>query len=242
MNPYNFDYMYHWYHNLPGGAIACSWILIAISIAAMWILFNKAHEEGWAAIVPFYNTFVLFKITWGNGWLFLLLLIPIVRIVISIITMVKLAHVFGKDGGWACGLIFLNTIFLCIMAFDDKVRYIGINGEYANDYGPGEGYGGGFGGSSTTGDNNAQGGFQSQPGYQNPYGSAPKQDSFRQSSENAHYYYKETGESAQDAADRQASPDAQNTAGAQTGVKFCPSCGEKLEHGEKFCPKCGTKQ
>ena len=60
MNPYSYDYnLSDWYGSLPGGAIACYWCLIAVSIAAMWILYNKAHEEGWAAIVPFYNTYVL---------------------------------------------------------------------------------------------------------------------------------------------------------------------------------------
>ena len=98
--PYQYDYHFSsWYDTLPGWGISLGWVLTALSIVAMWILYTKAHEEGWAAIVPFYNVFVLFKITWGNGWLFLLLLIPFVDIVIYIITMVKLAHVFGKDGG-----------------------------------------------------------------------------------------------------------------------------------------------
>ena len=243
----------------------------------MWILFTKAHEEGWASI---YNMYVLFKITWGSGWLFLLMLIPIADIVIWIITMVKLAQVFGKDGGFACGLIFLNTIFECIIAFDDKIQYVGINGEYANDYGPGSGNGGygpgagyggsgygpgaGYGGSGSYGPGAGYGGFgaapggsqpgyQSQPGFQSPYGSAPRQDS--------QACGKETGtpeQSApqQPASDAQSAPQQPETppapnpqpqtppAGesAQPDVKFCQNCGQKLEHNEKFCPKCGAKQ
>ncbi|MEZ4508199.1 MAG: DUF5684 domain-containing protein [Eubacteriales bacterium] len=42
----------------------------------------------------------------GNGWMFLLMLIPVVNIVIAIIAMVKLAKAFGKSGGFAVGLIF----------------------------------------------------------------------------------------------------------------------------------------
>lgn len=218
--PYSYGYDFpHWYGLLPGWGIATCWLLLGISIAAMWILFTKAHEEGWASIIPFYNSYVLFKITWGSGWLFLLMLIPLANLVIGIITMVKLAHVFGKDGGWAVGLIFLNTIFICIMAFDDSVKYIGVNGEYADDYGPSAG---------AYCDPNAQSNYQSQAGYQNPYGQ--NRNTYRQSSENAQYYYKETG--AASSAD----------ANAQSGSKFCTNCGEKLENDEKFCPKCGTKQ
>ena len=53
-DPYDFD-ITHWYDSLSGGVIAVYWCLLAVSIAAMWILFQKAHEEGWASIVPFYN-------------------------------------------------------------------------------------------------------------------------------------------------------------------------------------------
>lgn len=229
--PYQYGYDFsRWYDTLPGWSVTMYWLLVGISIAAMWILFTKAHEEGWASIIPFYNIYVLFKITWGNGVLFLLLLIPVANIVIGIITMVKLAHVFGKDGGWAVGLIFLNTIFVCIMAFDDSIRYIGVHGEYANDYGPGNGgYGGGAG---TYRDPNARENYQSREGYQDPYGASQTQDTFRQSTGNTQYYYKETG----------ANGASSSETGAQGDAKFCPNCGEKLEHNEKFCPKCGAKQ
>ena len=29
---------------------------------------------------------------------------------------------------------------------------------------------------------------------------------------------------------------------SETGVKFCPSCGEALTTEAKFCPRCGAKQ
>ena len=99
--------------------------IAVLGIVAMWKIFEKAGEPGWAAIVPFYNLYVLFKITWGNGWKFLFLLIPIANIVFAIITMVKLAKAFGKSGGFAVGLIFLSIIFYCILAFDQS-QYLGV--------------------------------------------------------------------------------------------------------------------
>ena len=62
-DPYEYG-ITQWHNSLPGGMLALYWIILGISIAAMWILFTKAHEEGWASIVPFYNMYVLFKITW----------------------------------------------------------------------------------------------------------------------------------------------------------------------------------
>ena len=105
-------------------------IFAAIGIIAMWKIFAKAGKPGWAAIVPFYNLYVLFEITWGNGIMFLLMLIPFVNFIIAIITMVKLAKAFGKGGGFAAGLIFLSFIFMLILAFG-SAQYIGPNGEGA---------------------------------------------------------------------------------------------------------------
>ncbi len=101
--------------------------IAAIGIIAQWKIFAKAGKPGWAAIIPFYNLYVLFEITWGNGILFLLMLIPFVNFIILIITMVKLAKAFGKSGGFAAGLIFLSFIFMLILAFG-KDQYIGVDG------------------------------------------------------------------------------------------------------------------
>ena len=107
------------------GAMFLSLALTVLGVIALWKIFEKAGEPGWAAIIPFYNLYVLFKITWGNGWKFLFLLIPFANIVFAIITTVKLAKAFGKSGGFAVGLIFLSIIFYCILAFDQSI-YLGV--------------------------------------------------------------------------------------------------------------------
>ncbi len=107
------------------GMTILSLALAVLAIVAMWKIFEKAGKPGWAAIIPFYNVYVLFEITWGNGWKFLFLLIPVAGFVFAIITMVKLAKAFGKSGGFAVGLIFLSIIFYCILAFDQS-QYLGV--------------------------------------------------------------------------------------------------------------------
>ena len=94
-------------------------------ILAMWKIFVKAGEPGWAAIIPFYNLYILFKIVYGNGWKFLLLLIPIANIVFLILVYGKLAKVFGKGNGFAVGLVLLPVVFLPILGFGDA-KYQGI--------------------------------------------------------------------------------------------------------------------
>ena len=92
-----------------------------IGIIALWKIFEKAGEQGWKAIIPLYDTYTFVKILEGNGWKFLLLLIPVVNIVYAIMLLVKLAKAFGKSTGFAIGLIFLSPIFMLILAFDGSV-------------------------------------------------------------------------------------------------------------------------
>ena len=80
-------------------------------------MFSKAGEPGWASIIPIFNAYVLFKMTWDKGSKFLLLLIPIYNIIVIIKTQIKLAKAFGKSGGFVAGLIFLTPIFYALLGF-----------------------------------------------------------------------------------------------------------------------------
>ena len=125
---WHYEY-YLWYllGSLGTAALYVGAIIGVLTVAATWMVYSKAGEHGWAALVPFYAQYVLYKITWGNGWLFLLLLVPFVNVVVGIITLVKLSKSFGHGGGFACGLIFLNTIFMLILGFGSS-RYVGPGG------------------------------------------------------------------------------------------------------------------
>lgn len=97
--------------------IILSIVLCVLQIAALWKIYQKAGEKGWKAIVPFLNLYVLYKITWGNGWMFLLSFIPFANAVIAIITMHKLSVKFGHGVGFTLGLLFFNFIFALILGF-----------------------------------------------------------------------------------------------------------------------------
>ena len=205
-------------------------IIFVLTIVASWLLYNKAGELGWAAIIPFYSSYVRFKIAgkkklyWGYlasviavivgyiiliyeviaigfsafsapysyydstyGYssvlmdhigmiivaLILLFIGGIAALVFAILMNIGLAHAFGQGAGFACGLIFLNVIFLCIMAFNKNIVYVGdgSNNNYYNPYGQNP-YG------------NQQGYNQQQYG-QNPYGN---QQSYGQQGYNQQQY------------------------------------------------------
>ena len=204
--------------------------VMALTIVASWIMYAKAGEHGWAAIVPFYSSYVRFKIAgkkklfWGYlvatigiivgciilmyeiiasglsvmtssymgsyydstyGYagsrigahmgmlIFAVILIiaaMIVALVMSILCCVGLSHAFGKGAGFACGLIFLNVIFVCIIAFNKKIVYVGngySNNNYYNPYGS-NGYGQQYG-------QNMYGNGANQQYGQNMYGNGANQ-------------------------------------------------------------------
>ena len=177
--------------------------VFVLTIVASWILYNKAGEPGWAAIIPFYSSYIRFKVAGKKklfwGYLaasivtiasFILLCYElvvsgifmfaraysrsyydsmygyssslsthmammifsiviffsalIVMAVLNIMCCIGLSHAFGKGAGFACGLIFLNVIFICIIAFNKNIVYVGdgynSNNNYYNPYGS-NGYG-----------------------------------------------------------------------------------------------------
>lgn len=112
---------------IAAGSIVYSLIVLAIAVVALvglWKVFQKAGKPGWGAIVPFYNLYCLFEMSFGTGWLFLLMLVPCVGQIMLIIMWVKLAVAFDKGVGFGIGILFLPFIFLPMLGFGDA-QYVG---------------------------------------------------------------------------------------------------------------------
>lgn len=121
--------------------VIISLVCAVLSIVGLWKIFSKAGEKGWKAIVPFLNSYTMFKISWkptmfwvyfaltcvtsfitrissDSGFLVLLsFAASIASLVILIMLYNKLSHAFGKGTGFTVGLVFLAPIFLMILGF-----------------------------------------------------------------------------------------------------------------------------
>jgi hypothetical protein len=94
------------------------WLIVAgIMVAALWKIFAKAGKPGWAAIIPIYNIIVLLEIIGKPVWWLLMFCIPFVNLVFYILTYIELAKKFGKDTGFAIGMIIIPIVFLPILGF-----------------------------------------------------------------------------------------------------------------------------
>jgi hypothetical protein len=100
---------------LSGPLLIIPLAIVIFMIAAVWKVFTKAGQPGWAVLIPIYNAYVMLKIAGKPGWWLLLMFIPIVNLVVWILALVGLAANFGKGGGFVLGLLLLPIVFYPIL-------------------------------------------------------------------------------------------------------------------------------
>ena len=93
--------------------------IIALMIAAMWQVYERAGEPGWAVLIPIFNIYVLCKVARMSPWWMLTLIIPVVNIIFAFASSFGVAKRFGKGAGYGLGLTLLPFIFWPMLAWGD---------------------------------------------------------------------------------------------------------------------------
>lgn len=117
-------------------AVGIAWYVL--QVVAYWKIFAKAGEPGWKCLIPFYNGYTQYKITWNGMMFFVMLaamvignvmgqqdgivatigtLLSLAGVIINLIAMNKLSKAFGHGIGFTLGLIFVTPIFMLILGF-----------------------------------------------------------------------------------------------------------------------------
>lgn len=132
---YNYGYGYDSYDSaasavgILAGVGIIMWIIgmavSVISIIAMWKLYKKAGKPGWASIVPVYNIIVMLEIAELPMWYIALFFVPFANIYAIFKIYIEIAHKFGKSTGFGVGMVFLNFVFIPMLAFG-KSQYKGV--------------------------------------------------------------------------------------------------------------------
>ena len=126
-----------------------SLVLTILMLTAEWKLFSKAGEQGWKALIPFYNTYVQCKICWKPNafWAYFVFMIltgvttgqfsgfPFYIWVASLIGMSVVSAMmsyyvslsYGHGLGYAIGLLLLPWLFVMILGFGSS-KYVGPMG------------------------------------------------------------------------------------------------------------------
>lgn len=104
-----------------GGSVefVASVVVLAVVIAGLWKAFEKAGEPGWAAVVPFYNLWVMVRVSDNAWWWFVLFLIPIAQIVALIKVSIDVSKQFGQGLLFGVGLWLVPVVFWPLLGFGD---------------------------------------------------------------------------------------------------------------------------
>jgi signal peptidase I len=101
-------------------------VFFIIPSIGAFLLFRKAHEPGWQALIPVYNTYVMLKIADRPIYWFLLQFIPVVGWFISLGILVEFIKVFGKFKFYQHALtVFTAGLYFLYVGLDPKSKYIG---------------------------------------------------------------------------------------------------------------------
>ena len=95
---------------------------LLFTIIALRPVFAKAGYNGWSALIPIYNIYVLVKIAGFHGATVILYLIPVIGWIFSIVVAVRVGKAFGKGGGFSFFLLWLlSFIGYCIVGYGSAV-------------------------------------------------------------------------------------------------------------------------
>lgn len=119
-------------------------ILVVLRIIGMWNIFKKAGEKGWKAIIPFYNTYTLYKVSWSPMWFWITFLASLIGGGLLSFATVTICVILGAlieffvfvatlvmiyrlclSFGWGVGKYILTLLFgsimFMVMGFDKSV-------------------------------------------------------------------------------------------------------------------------
>jgi hypothetical protein len=91
-----------------------------IMMESLWKIFKKAGRDGWAALIPVYNTLTIIDIVGKPAIWFIFMFIPFVNIIFVVWVVNLLAKRFGKSEGYTIGLLFLPFIFYPMLGLSEQ--------------------------------------------------------------------------------------------------------------------------
>ncbi len=125
-------------------------IWYVLQVIGYWKVFKKMDEPGWKSLIPFYNTYIMFKRTWSTGafWVMIILtflgnvmctnadvnnltVINIIGLIAGLIGGIvliiqnwKLVRSFGRGIGYFILFVLFEPIMILVLGFG-KDEYIG---------------------------------------------------------------------------------------------------------------------
>lgn len=113
--------------------------IVVVYFIGLWKLFKKCGYEGWEALIPFYNSWILIKISGLNWWYYLMLMANVIVGVLSLGTLAWIGQIaslvasffmyynickkFHKDMGFTVLTFFFTFVMIPILGFKNENMY-----------------------------------------------------------------------------------------------------------------------
>jgi hypothetical protein len=116
-----------------GGTVAAiagvaTLVLFVLPVAGMWMMFEKAGEPGWKALLPIYNLWVLVDISGKEWWWFLVLFVPSANLAAWVIVNLGLGDRFGqRDAFGVMASVFFFVVYP-LLGFGDYDYRVNVEG------------------------------------------------------------------------------------------------------------------
>jgi len=99
-------------------------LFLILSMAGLWVIFEKAGQKGWAVLIPFYNLYIWLKVIKKPWWWYIFLLIPFINVFVILLMIVEVAKCFGKYGlGPQALAVLFPFAYLPYLGFSRKEQY-----------------------------------------------------------------------------------------------------------------------
>ena len=106
-----------------------SLVFFVLPSPGAYLLFKKAGQPGWKALIPIYNTFVMLQIGKRPLYWFFLQLIPVVGWFITLGILIEFIKVFGKFKFYEHALtVFSGGLYFLYVGLDPKTKFVGAEG------------------------------------------------------------------------------------------------------------------
>lgn len=249
------------------GILAIIIAFVVIMVVSNWKILTKAKEEGWKALIPFYNQWTLCEVVGLSPyWVIELIVVQAVylfaeqafdgsfivtslswlstlnSLYFTVIYSLSLAKSFGKDKSFGILSIFFPVITLPMLGLG-KAEYIGKNPEkdpvmdFILDT------------LNINNKNNNNVNSNSQTNYTNVNQNVtqPQNNQTEQTNNSQNVQMNDTlnqqvvNQNPTQSQQIETLSDIPSSMNVQQLNKFCPNCGNKLAENDIFCQNCGTK-
>lgn len=92
-------------------------VMAGFGALMFWGVFKKAGQSPILSLIPIVNFFPLMAVAGRPAWWGIGFFVPVVSFVVWIVVCIDVARKFGKETGFAVGLMFLGIVFFPILGF-----------------------------------------------------------------------------------------------------------------------------